>query len=160
MTEATQKDGEGDLAILHPERHATIAGVAITMREYGFAESLHLQPLLGPLVRQIAAAADPSKELDPDAIMDVFGGANAESVLALIAHACDQPLEWVKGLGSDGDELFALWWVVNKDFFTRRVMQVALMRSMARARHGAKSTPASPGTDMTHASSGSTPAVN
>lgn len=158
MTEAPNKDGGDDLAILYPDRETAIAGVHVVMREYGFAESLRLQPLIGPLVRQIAAAADPAGELQPDAIMDVFGGDNAEIVFSLIAHACNQPVEWVKGLGSEGDELFALWWVVNKDFFTRRVMQVVLMRGMARA--GAKSSPASSPTGTPPAGSGTTPAVN
>ena len=45
--------GADDLEVLHPDRTATIAGRAVTMREYGFIEGLKLAPLYKGIVDDI-----------------------------------------------------------------------------------------------------------
>lgn len=123
-------DGADDLAILHPERRATIAGVAVVMREYAFIEGLKLQGLITPIADGMAALARAGTITDPDALRPVFGE-HADSLLALIAAACDQPLSWVQSLSDEhGSQLQLLWWTVNAHFFGRRVVQSLLTQEL------------------------------
>lgn len=152
-------DGAGDLAILHPEREATIAGVAVVMREYGFAESLRHNALVVALSDALTGVALAGTFHDLDSLRHAFGD-NGDILLRLIAIACDQPLQWIEGLGAlDGEQLFLLWWSVNADFFLRRVLlsvQLRKVRELDGLMSSAPSLP--PGT--TPGSSATTPTVN
>jgi len=133
-----------DLAILFPERHVTVAGVDITMREYGFAESLQHAGLIAKLTDAIAAVALRRDFHDLDSLREAFGACHAE-VRELIAIACDQPLDWVSGLkAAEGEVLMALWWDVNTDFFLRRVLQSVRLRKLREVAGLTSSAPSSP----------------
>jgi hypothetical protein len=141
-------DGADDLAILYPERRQTIAGVAITMREYGFIEGVQLAPLVEAVVGALADVASAGDRLTPSALRPAFA-AHPDAVVALIAAASDQPEAWVRALSDrDGQALMLLWWVTNADFFVRRVIEAVTVRQMEKASAGQTSTPASsvPGT--------------
>ena len=153
-------DGADDLAILYPERRQTIAGVAVTMREYGFVEGVQLAPLVEAVVGALTDVASAGDRLAPNALRPALA-AHPDAVIALIAVACDQPEAWVRSLTDrDGQALMLLWWVTNADFFVRRVIEAVTVRQMERASAGSTPTPPSSAPGTTLESSASTPAVN
>lgn len=153
-------DGAADLAILYPERRQTIAGVAVTMREYGFVEGVQLAPLVEVVVSALADVAFLGDRLTPHALRPAFA-AHPDQVIALIAAACDQPEAWVRSLSDrDGQALMLLWWVTNADFFVRRVIEAVTVRQMEQASAGSTSTPTSSAPDTTPSASGNTRAAN
>lgn len=137
-------DGADDLEILHPERSTTIAGRAITMREYGFVEGLKLAPLYGAFVDalQVKVLADGVPPLHE--ILDLVA-AHHETIVELVAIACDSPPDWVRGLNDqDGMNLLYLWWAVDAPFFMRRVFdRIAAAKVVEAVRAGAMSTQSS-----------------
>lgn len=134
------KSGEKDLAILYPDRCAGIAGVAVTMREYNFAETLQHAGPIAALTDAIIGIALDGKLEDIDNLRIAFGGIWS-TVIDLIALACDQPSSWVSSLkAQDGEQLFLLWWSVNADFFLSRVMLGVQLRKV-REIGGVTSTP-------------------
>lgn len=160
MAEQVQdKDGGDDLAILFPERQASIAGMLITMREYRWVEGLRLQALIAPIVEQLASLAEQGRLME-SAALDALFGDHADALPLLIATACDQPVEWVAALSDrDGRNLRLLWWTVNVPFFVRHVTDCLLARQLA-ALDGATSSPASPAPDTTPSGSATTRVVN
>jgi hypothetical protein len=155
----SNKDGGQDLAILAPEREATIAGMPVVMREYSWAESLQHHQLVDALSDALTGVALKGDFHDLDSLRGAFGD-NSHILFRLIAVASGQPVEWISGLDATaGDELFLLWWGVNADFFLRRVLrsvQLAKVREIA----GLTSSPASSMPDTTQNGSGTTPTVN
>jgi hypothetical protein len=156
---ADNKDGGQDLAILEPDRHAVIGGVAVVMREYTFAESLRLHALITALTDAMTGVALAGDFNDLDSLRGAFGD-NAEHVMQLIAVACDQPLAWVQSLSADdGDALQMLWWAVNDTFFLRRVL-LSVQLHKVRELDGLTSSPPSSAPGMTRETSPATPTVN
>ncbi len=112
-------EGEEDLAILHPDRQIVVAGTAITVREFRFAESLRIRHLTAPIIQSLYEAFKLRENLNYDQVVDVLAQ-HAPLVTELIAVAADRDPAWVRALHpADGDELMLLWWVVNKDFFVK-----------------------------------------
>lgn len=172
------RDGEDDLAILHPERELVIAGEKVTVREYGFVEGLRLAPLAQPIVASLSGAFQSKSGVSLAAMRNAFA-AYPEQVTVLIAESCVGPAttdeekqsrpqrvaqmtEWVSALNdTDGDALLLLWQTVNMGFFVRRVAaDFRSRKSMAMHLAGAMSTPPSPTTDTTRSGSATTPSVN
>lgn len=154
--------GMGDLDILYPEQRATIAGRAVVMREYSFAETLQLAQPIAALSDALTGVAMAQAFHDMDSLRGAFG-AQGDAMLTLIAAACDQPRPWVAQLsGNDGESLMLMWWGVNYAFFLRRVLtsvQLLKARQLQEA-GGVTSSPASSPLDMTRDSSPSTRTVN
>lgn len=159
MADATaKKEGEGDLAVLFPDQQATIAGRKITMREYRFVEAMRLQHLISPIVESLVGVALGDAMTFLDAIRPVFAN-NVDAVISLTAIACDQPEEWVAGLGdTDGADLQLLWWSVNAHFFGRRVREAIVVDQLMAA--GRMPSPPSPDPASIPATSSSTPAAS
>jgi len=136
------KDGQDDLAILHPERQALIAGRSIVMREYSFLETLqHAEPI-SALTSAMADVAKGGDLHDVDSLRAVFGQCR-DIVVRLIALACDQPESWIGDLkATEGEQLLLLWWGVNAHFFLSRVLLTVQLRGV-REIGGAMSTPPS-----------------
>lgn len=160
MTDAKKpQEGEGDLAILFPNVTTTIDGVSVTVREYGFEESMRLNALFAPICDGLAAAVADGDLADP-ALLDAVFADNTSSVIELIAAACNQPREWVAGLGDeDGQNLRLLWWSVNAGFFGRRVAARIVSRQMT-ASAGQTSLPSSSKPATASGSLGNTPGAN
>lgn len=162
---APSQDGADDLAILHPEREATIAGERIVMREYGFVEGLRLQPLVQPILDGLADTALRDGHLDVGSAARIFA-MHDDAIVTLIARACDRDEDWVRNLNdADGQALLFLWWEANLGFFVRRVGQVLTARAIDAVRKasesaGATSTPPSSPTGTTPAGSVDTPAAS
>lgn len=143
---AAAASGADDLAILHPERPATIAGRAVVVREYGFIEGLRLRGQLQPLLDDLVLLFE-QQRFELEAIEAVLGR-HADLVVELVALAADVERDWVGGLNDqDGTHLLHLWWTVNGPFFVRRaISQVQAARIAAAAvspSAGATSTPPS-----------------
>ncbi len=147
-----------DLAILYPERTATIAGRAVTMREYGFAESFGVYVLAEPLLADLTDAVALREGVAWTTVIGALAK-HGDVVMQLVAKAADVDLDWVQGLrDADGQALLMLWWGVNGPFFVRRVVTaLAIAAAAKRASAGRTSTPASSPTDTTPAPSDATP---
>lgn len=153
-------DGADDLAILHPNRTQTIAGVRVTMREYGFVEGIELADRVQRIVDALSEAAFAGATLTPGALRPAFAQ-HPDDVIALIAAASDQPESWVRGLAdTDGQALMLLWWVTNADFFVRRVIEAVTVAQMEQASAGVTPTPPSSPPGTTRNGSAATRAVN
>jgi|SRR5690349_1578875 len=160
VPKAPAEDGEGDLAILHPERRQTIAGVAITMREYGFIEGVELAERVRHVVDALGDVAFSGQLLTPHALRPAFAK-HLDDVITLMAAASDQTEAWVRGLGdADGQALMLLWWVTNADFFVRRVIEAVTERHLAQVSAGQTSTPPLSPPAMTQPASARTRVVN
>ena len=164
MTEAQKAGtgGESDLAILYPEREATIGDRVVVMREYTFAESLKFGAQIAALSDALTGVAMGGELHDLDSIRIAFGEQH-NHVQILIAVACDQPLEWVAKLPAlDGDSLLMLWWGVNCDFFLMRVLRsVSLLKARElRDLAGPTSTPPSSLSDTIRSDSADTPVAS
>ena len=162
MNPSVHADGEADLAILFPERRATIADTAVVMREYSFVEALQLSDHVAALTDAMTDVAMAGSFHDIDSLRSAFGH-QADHVMELMAAACDQPLAWVNGLNaSDGEQLMMLWWGVNTDFFLRRVLRSVQLRKLREieAVAGPTSSPPSLPPDTTPAPYPGTRSVN
>ncbi|TBW02722.1 hypothetical protein E0E52_17030 [Azotobacter chroococcum] len=149
--EQTQKPGDNDLEVLHPERTAVIAGRQVTVREYGFVEGLRLLPLAEPIIAALQDLASTGGTVF-DAVLAV-AAEHADAVVNLMAVAADVEVEWIESLGqSDGHLLLMMWWGANGPFYLRR----AALQLVARGRAGAMSTPPSsaPATEAPPTSAG------
>lgn len=152
--------GADDLEILHPERSASIAGRAVTMREYAFIEGLKLHPLYQPFVDELHAVVVDSG-VPPLSQITGLLARHHESIKQLIAAAADVEVEWLNGLSDrDGSNLMYLWWAVNAPFFMRRVFdRIAADRAVAHHHAGEKSMPSLSSTDTSQPPSDATPAA-
>ena len=125
MSEATDSE---DLEILFPERQMTIAGESITVKEFGFAESLRLDPFVADFVTGIRDRLDSHKAAEPTSYMNdvvVVFGEHPDAALELVAAACGKPIHWAAGLSAkDGQMALMAMWVVNANFFMQRLQVV------------------------------------
>ncbi len=112
--------GSDDLAVLHPNRTFVLAGVSVTMREYGFVEGLKLMALLEPLIADLRVIIDSATPLPGGEQVPVFFGNHADALVELMAVAADVDIAWVEALApDDGHELLWWWWCVNGPFCMR-----------------------------------------
>lgn len=134
--------------VLHPERTPLINGRHLVVREYGFVEGMKLQAMFKPFLKDLFAQFSRSAGPPPaNAVREVMAD-HAVAVQWMIAQAIspeedeDAPKEfidtvrengkWVARLGEDdGDVLMSVWWVVNKNFFSRRLREQAMATKAA-----------------------------
>ena len=145
-------DAGDALEILHPERTATIAGREITVREYGFVESMRLHVLIQPILDDLRALVVAGGVPNLDDVLSMLAH-HDEAIVQLLARAADVEPEWVAGLSSaDGELLLYLWWGVNGPFWlggvVRRIAAERIAARIAMSPDGETSTPPSspPGT--------------
>ena len=134
-------EGADDLTVLHPDRSATIAGRAVTVREYGFIEGLGLRPVAQAFLDDLHASVAGGTLPELEGILVILGHHHL-AIEQLIATAADVEQDWVAHLNQDdGYHLLMLWWAANGPFFVRSVFQrIATERQLAALRDGAKST--------------------
>lgn len=155
-TQPRPDEGRDDLSVLHPEITLTLAGRAITVREYGFIEGLRLRAELAPLVADLGKLFEGGEGLLED-VLDVLG-THAEAVQRAIAASAGVDMDWVAKLGdAEGDQLVQAWWGVCGPFFVRQIVR-RLRERLARAQlagvsDGATPTPTSPPPDTAPPSS-------
>lgn len=127
----------GDLSVLQPDRHVTVAGRVVVMREYGFFDSLELLPLLEPILVDLedqAKAGAPWPEFNS---VPSFLGNHANVLVHLIAKSASVEMEWMRSLNAEqGYELVWWWWIVNGPFCKRcaekRLVTAQVMERQAR----------------------------
>ena len=128
--------------ILHPERGPQINGRYLTVREYGFIEGMKLQSVFKPFLTDLFAQFSRTAGPPPAAVVRGVMADHALAVQWMMAQAIspeedsDEPQafldevrtnsKWVGALGEDdGDLLMSIWWVVNRNFFSRRLREQA-----------------------------------
>jgi hypothetical protein len=121
-----------DLQALQPDATLTIAGRAITIREYGLWEGLRVAALAKALIADmydIAANGD----LTYTAARHLFGK-HQDVVIEISALAANVEPEWVATLkAADGELFLSTWLVVNGSFFGRELAVAAQVARVARA---------------------------
>lgn len=153
---------DGDLEVLFPDVEATVADpdggapVAVTVREFRFAEGLRARPAARPIVEALAALVPdgPASEIPSAAALDAVMGEHHEAWLELLGRACGRDPEWLGRLSdADGDALSLAMWEANGPFFVRLVVAAItgregaerLFRSLASSTSSsAPDTPISP----------------
>lgn len=138
----SRKAEPDELQVLAPHRTVLIKQQHITVRELGFFESLQLQVPIAALVGRLASLAQhDTGRVDLSQLYAVCGD-DPEATLDLVAHACDQPKEWVQTLSaSEGDLLLMTFWAVNADFFLQRVLSLIELQRHASPPPGPTSSP-------------------
>lgn len=147
---STKKSGADDLTILHPNQTRKIAGINITVREYGWVEGLKLRELAQPILLDIEALMVDGNVPGYDQLRVILGK-HASTTLQLIAQAADVDLEFLETLNQrDGELLEAMWWGCNGPFFLRSVIKkIGDKRLVSMLQGGRISTPSSSPTATT-----------
>lgn len=138
MADTAQPDATQQMDTLTPERSLRISGQVVTVRPFGFMEGLRLHAITAPIVNDMAALAEAGAGAEAETDLDDLGAlfaAHEDALVSLMALSAGQSEAWVRGLDdADGQALLMLFWVVNRDFFTRRLLSRALVRRAAQAR--------------------------
>ena len=152
---APAKGAVVEVGTLHPERELVLAGRLVVLHEYGHAQGMRLAPLFKPfqdMLYSIVAASDAPPGFE--VVTEVLD-ANPEVSMAMIAHSAvdrnltrpeqnaqyQEFLEWMETLDdTDGYSLSMAWWLVNVNFFIKRVLRRAAGERHARRSAGPAST--------------------
>lgn len=131
-------------AILFPNADLDIGGETVTVREFGFMESMKLEPIAYPLIQALADIGADWASVSHREVMQVIADHDL-AYAKLIAASVDRPLDWVQGLSDkEGMALSTAFWRVNNGFFVRRLLTLMLpqlARQAAKESAGAASLP-------------------
>lgn len=121
-----------DMDVMLGFREVAVDNKVITVREFGLMQGLRLSTVITPLVEDIAEQLADYQQIDDvteyiGILLALFGKHEAITEL-LLSEATGQPVEWVRRIGQDGEDLLLTLWVVNRAFFLRRV---AIIRQTA-----------------------------
>ena len=131
-------DLENDLQALMPDMDVEIDGENVTVREYRFKEGLQIAAKAKDFLNDLEHLflQDDGQAVDEVDLIDLQSlfGTHEDLITWLVSKSCDKSVEWVNGLSdSDGMALLNVWWTVNQPFFTRRLVQAALTRTVKKA---------------------------
>ncbi|HDY5341444.1 TPA: hypothetical protein RQ688_002455 [Klebsiella pneumoniae] len=128
MSQQKSADREDDLSVLLSTRDITIAGRALTIREYTLLDVLSLGEPLNALTQSLAdVMRTPWPALEE---IEAVLARHAADMPGLVARAVDQPVLWVAQLpGSDGQVLIDWWWTQNRRFFMNAVVRLETIRA-------------------------------
>lgn len=117
-----QGQADKDAEILFPEADLTINGEVITVNEIKFTQGLKIGAQIKPMINALADLFNEEEEPEFEDIAAIFA-ANDQALKQMISLTTGKDLEWIDSLGdSDGQNLMMTVWMVNRDFFTRRVV--------------------------------------
>lgn len=141
-TPTTKKSGSDDLTILHPNQTRKIAGINITVREYGWVEGLKLRELANPILLDIEKQMVDGTVPDFDQLRVILGK-HCAATLQLIAQAADVDVEFLETLNQrDGELIEAMWWGCNGPFFMHSVIKKISDKRLVKVLQGGRtSTP-------------------
>jgi hypothetical protein len=119
---AAESDSAADaIAALKPNASVTVAGRAITVREYVYFEGLEVAHRASAFIADLHELAQ-SGELRYAAARRLFGKHEAV-VVEIAARAADVEPEWLRGLKPpDAEKFMSTWFTVNLPFFMREVV--------------------------------------
>lgn len=113
---------EDSLVALHPDMTITVAGRAVTVREYGFFEGLEVAARCPGFIASIAGMVN-ADNLSYARVRRLFG-LHREEVIHAAATAANVEAEWVAGLqGADAEVFMSTWFGVTGGFFVREAVQ-------------------------------------
>nr|WP_308006596.1 DUF6631 family protein [Xanthomonas albilineans] len=141
-------DADDSLVALHPNMTITVAGRAVTMREYGFFEGLEVAARCPGFIASIAGMVN-ANNLSYARVRRLFGLHRGEVVHAA-ATAANVEVEWVDALqGADAELFISTWFGVTGGFFVHEAVQeVVELRGLQPANptptSGTASSPNSP----------------
>lgn len=109
------------VSALKPDASVTIAGRAITVREYGYFEGLEVAHRAAAFIGDLLAMAR-GGELRFANARRLFG-VHADVVVAIAAQAADVEPAWVRNLApAEAEAFMATWFAVHVPFFMREVV--------------------------------------
>lgn len=134
------KSGADDLTILHPNQTRKIAGINITVREYGWVEGLRLRELAHPILLDIEKHMVDGTVPDFDQLRVILGN-HCKATLQLIAQAANVDVEFLETLSQrDGELIEAMWWGCNGPFFMHSVIKKISEKRMVEVLHGGRTS--------------------
>lgn len=120
--------------ILFPEREYMIGQEKVTVHEFTFQEGLRLGAIAQPLITALSDVFSPECDDDtgPDFTdISVVFADHWEVLFEMMSVATGRSREWLDNLSdADGQTLMMGMWLVNRDFFTRRVVSKSLDRHL------------------------------
>ncbi|HDR1101070.1 DUF6631 family protein [Pasteurella multocida] len=120
------KTAKDELNILFPNAKINIAGIEVEVKEYTLLQQLQHHEKLMPFIHVLRHAMADKKSFSLDKLMFCISQ-NYQDVIELVALSTNQSVEFVQNLkGEEAESLLMLWWTVNSDFFTRKVLQPTL----------------------------------
>jgi len=106
-----------DLDILFPERHITVEGKPLIVREYSFKESLQLDAMLQPLISALSQKINVEQAHLPLEEAISILTKEVDRLIQLIAISTNSEPDFIERLGQrEGRELLMLWWTINAPF--------------------------------------------
>jgi hypothetical protein len=119
---AAESDSAAEtIEALKPDASTTIAGRAITVREYGYFEGLEVAHRASGFIADLLAAGK-GGQLRFAHARRLFG-VHEPVVVAIAAQAADVEPDWVRGLKPvDAEAFMATWFAVNAGFFMQEVV--------------------------------------
>lgn len=110
------------LAVHDPNVSLTIAGRAITVREYGFFEGLRMAARGEAFIDGLQQLVEQNGELRFERIRHLFG-VHEDAVIEMAAASATVEPEWVRGLNKNNiDNFLATWFGVNGGFFAHEAL--------------------------------------
>lgn len=125
---------ENSQAIAEESRISLANGEIVTIHEYRFFDGMQVDAKAADLVGELYLLfmGREASEIKWQDLAAIFGR-HAETTIQLIAMACDRDPEWVRGLSdADGALVQMTWWMVNKEFFIRRLFAEGLVESLVK----------------------------
>lgn len=111
-----------ELAVLFPNQLLEIGGKTIEVCEYTLLQQMQHRARFEPFVQALRALLNENSDFTFDHIQDCIAS-HYEDVFFLVGLSINEPVSFIENLkGEEADALLAAWWVVNSDFFVKRVV--------------------------------------
>jgi hypothetical protein len=121
------QEGRDDVLVMHPDITLTIAGRAITVREYGFVAGLKVRQYMKPFTDGLVESYQRGEALFDDVLLLV--AEHWDIVERAVAESASLDVEWMQSLGNaDGELLTQAWWKVCGPFFIRPIVRRVVER--------------------------------
>lgn len=148
-------DGVADLSVMLPDVTLTLAGRAVTVREYRFVDGLEARakgkPLIDDLVEMMRSRAALDATVEDYVDLLVRHRNLVRELMATSIEGADA--DWIDSLGADGETLLLTWWGVCGRFFVRVAMRRILAEVQRDLGRTAKATKAASAGQTSSASS-------
>lgn len=139
---------DNELEIMLPDVTLTLAGESVTVAEYSFVQGMQVQAMAKPLLDGMAKifldnldSADQPADQILNRLGELFGQ-HPDLMVRLLSMSVGKSEPWIDRLSDgDGQTLLLTWWVVNKDFFARRLTTTLVGRRVQEPSAGGRYSP-------------------